>query len=49
LSSEIVTNFNQVQQVKQDMGTIRTNIIEITALHGKIITEVSQQKTKGAG
>jgi hypothetical protein len=29
------------------MSTIRNNISDISTLHGKILTEVSQQKTKG--
>ena len=44
----MVEFFEKVQKIKQDMATIRNNIGDISGLHGKILTEVSQQKTKGA-
>ena len=37
----------QVKSVKDEMGEIRKNINHIKDLHSKIITEVSQQKSKG--
>mmetsp|Transcript_6589 Transcript_6589/g.20742 ORF Transcript_6589/g.20742 Transcript_6589/m.20742 type:complete len:328 (-) Transcript_6589:37-1020(-) len=38
--------FEKVQRVKQDLGGIRNNINEISSIHGKILTEVSQQRAK---
>ncbi|KAJ1477134.1 t-SNARE [Baffinella frigidus] len=38
--------FAKVKSVKDEMGDIRKNINQIKELHSKIITEVSQQKSK---
>jgi hypothetical protein len=37
----------QVKGVKDDMSAIRSNINQIKELHSKIVTEVSQTKSKG--